>query len=373
MARKGENIYKRKDGRFEGRYIKCYDENGKPKYSSVYGKTKKEVREKLIFKNKEIKTEKPIISSSMRLGDWISKWILTQRQIKDSTKVMYNSHIKNHIQGSIGNIMLKNLTEDIIQNFIDDETEKYAPKTVHSIFSMLKLSLEAAHKKQFVGTVYVGIRLPKVRQKTVRVLTKQEQKRLDDAILNSNNRYDIGILVCLYTGIRIGELCALKWTDINFKNKTLTVDKTVQRVKNDNNEDKKKTKIKFDEPKSLSSVRTIPMPQFLVNELKKYRREDGYILRDNGCFTDTRNISRRFKKLLEQAEIDDLNFHILRHSFATRALELGFDAKTLSEILGHSSVTITLNLYAHSLPEHKRKEMEKFSGLFKRQSDKQSE
>lgn len=101
-----------------------------------------------------------------------------------------------------------------------------------------------------------------------------------------------------------------------------------------------------------------------MKELKKYQRKDGYILRDNGKFTDTRNITRRFKQLLKAADIEDMNFHCLRHTFSTRALELGFDAKTLSEILGHSSVTTTLNLYAHSLPEHKRREMDKFDGLF---------
>ena len=369
MARKGENIYKRKDGRWEGRYVKCYDVNGKPQTGYIYAKTHKEAKELLKAKKLECQNTKPLISSNMLLCDWIEQWIATQRQVKDTTLMMYYSHLKNHIKGKIGNVMLKKLTEEILQNFIDDETEKYSAKTVHSVFSVLKLSLEAAHKKNYVGVIYSDIRLPKTRQKAVRVLTKPEQKRLEDAIVKSENRYDIGILLCLYTGIRIGELCALTWKDIDFKNRTLSIDKTVQRVKNNKNETKMKTKVQFDGPKSLASIRVIPIPKFLADTLKKYRRDDGYILRDNGKFTDTRNISRRFKKLLKEANIDDLNYHILRHSFATRALELGFDVKTLSEILGHSSASMTLNMYAHSLPEHKKKEMEKFGGLFKRQSE----
>ena len=177
---------------------------------------------------------------------------------------------------------------------------------------------------------------------------------------------DIGILICLYTGIRIGELCALRWENIDLRNATITINKTVQRVRNANSNSK--TKINFDSPKSQSSSRTIPIPSFLVQKLMKYKRDKGYILRDNGKFTDTRNISRRFKQLLQQADIDEVNFHILRHTFSTRALELGFDAKTLSEILGHSSVTTTLNLYAHVLPEHKKKEMEKLNDLYKNPS-----
>lgn len=177
------------------------------------------------------------------------------------------------------------------------------------------------------------------------------------------------LLMARYTGVRIGELCALKWENINLNNQTITIKETVQRVKNDSEKSANKTKIKFDTPKSLTSIRTIPIPKFLAMKLKKYQRKTGYILRNDGQFTDTRNISRRFKQLLKEAKIENINFHALRHTFATRALELGFDIKTLSEILGHSSVTITLNLYVHTLPEHKQKEMEKFNSLFNNPSN----
>lgn len=362
MARTGENIYKRKDGRYEGRYIKGYDINGKAQWGYVYGKTYADAKEKLAEQRVSAKNSTQLVSSDLTLAAWIEKWIDAQKQIKLTTKMMYQSHLKNHIAGGIGNVKLKKLNEDIIQAFVDDLTVKYSAKTVHTIFSMLRLALTDAKRRKLINDVYSDIRLPKIKQKAVQVLSKEEQKRLEKAILTSGNRYDIGILICLYTGIRIGELCALKWENINLKKGTITISQTVQRIKN--TDGKAKTKINFAKPKSLSSARTIPIPTFLAEELKKYERPSGYILRDNGKFTDTRNISRRFKQLLKEADIENMNFHSTRHTFSTRALELGFDPKTLSEILGHSNVTTTLNLYAHSLPEHKRKEMERLGGLF---------
>ncbi len=362
MARKGENIYKRKDGRYEGRYIKSYNINGKPVLGYVYGRTYSETKEKLTLCKANNSINTAIASSDMTLNEWIEKWIDTQRQVKPTTKMMYQSHYKNHISADIGLIKLKKLNEDIIQKFVDDLSEVYAAKTVHSIYSMLRLSLAEAKRRKYIPDICSDIRMPKVKQKPVRVLSRDEQQRLEKAILSSSNRYDIGILICLYTGIRIGELCALKWENIDFKNVTISITQTVQRIKDTDN--KTRTKIHFDSPKSISSIRTIPIPKFLIDELSKYKRNSGFILRDNGKFTDTRNICRRFKKLLKEAGINEINFHTLRHTFSTRALELGFDPKTLSEILGHSNVTITLNLYAHSLPEHKRNEMNKLATLF---------
>ena len=369
MARKGENIYKRKDGRYEGRYIKSYDIDGKPAWGYVYGKTYTETKEKLNRKRLEADTGNTVNSVDMTLGEWVEKWIETQKHIKLSTKMMYYSHLKNHIQKEMGAIPLKKLNADILRDFIERETKKYAPKTVHSVYSMLRLSLMAANKKGYISNIYTDIKLPKVKNTVLRVLSPQEQKQLEKVLLQNKSRYDIGILLCLYTGLRIGELCALEWENIDLKNGTLSVLKTVQRINNEDKKKKAKTVIHFAEPKSLSSVRIIPIPKFMVSLLTKYKKESGFILRDDSKFTDTRNISRRFKKTLEIAGLPDMNFHILRHTFATRALELGFDAKSLSEILGHSSVIITLNLYAHSLTEHKKKEMDKFNDLFKNPSN----
>ncbi len=369
MARKGENIYKRKDGRYEGRYVKYYEANGKPHWGYVYDRSYSVVKSKLSEKKANNRLFSTAVPTNLLLYEWIEMWIDAQRQIKLSTKTMYYSHLKNHIQGSIGNVMLKKLNSAMIQQFIDDESEKHSAKTVHTVFSMLRLALKAANDKGYIGKIYVDVRLPKIQKKAIRILSPHEQKRLEKVILECNNRYDIGILLSLYTGLRIGELCALRWECIDLKNATISIEKTAQRVKNDNDNSDKRTMINFAEPKSAASVRRIPIPLFLVEILKSYQLESGFILRNDGRYTDTRNISRRFKQLLELAEIPNLNYHITRHTFAARALELGMDIKTLSEILGHSSVTITLDLYGHSLEEHKRKEMEKFNSLFENPSE----
>lgn len=163
------------------------------------------------------------------------------------------------------------MNENIVQKFVDDLSTKYSPRTVHAIFSMLRSALNEAKRRKYIPDVCSFVRLPKVRKKSIRVLTKDEQKSLENVISTSDNRYDIGILICLYTGIRIGELCALRWENINLQNATITIDKTVQRVRNANSKSSK-TKINFDSPKSQSSWRTIPIPSFLVQKLMKYRR-----------------------------------------------------------------------------------------------------
>lgn len=369
MARRGENIYKRKDGRYEGRYIKGYDNDGKAKLGYVYSPSYAGVKAKLSACRTKAEKSERLTPTEMTLEVWVEQWIESLKHIKESTKMIYRSQMKNHVTGSIGKIKLKKLNQPILQDFVDRLTENYSAKSVRIIYSTLKLALQAAHKNYYIYDIYSEIILPKLTQKTVRVLSRDEQKQLEAVIFRAENRYDIGILVCLYTGIRIGELCALRWENINLKNGTIKIEQTAQRI--DDGVDAK-TKINFNSPKTPASVRVIPIPDFLIHELEKYKKSAGYILRDNGEYTDARNISRRFKKLLEEAGIEDMNFHATRHTFSTRALELGFDAKTLSEILGHASVTTTLRLYAHSLPEYKKNEMERLGSLFNYPSKKPS-
>ncbi|MCI8404827.1 MAG: site-specific integrase [Clostridia bacterium] len=365
MPKKGENIYKRKDGRYEGRYIRCYNDSGKAEWGYIYARSYSEVKEILTRQKAAVNVGEKLINSDLSLGDWTEQWIKSLKHIKESTKMIYHSQIKNHVASGIGKIKLKKLNRSVLQEFVDKLSENYSSKSVHVIYSTLKLALQAAHKNRYIYDIYSEIILPKLTQKSVHVLSRDEQKRLENAIFRDNNRYDIGILICLYTGIRIGELCALRWENINLKNGTIKIEQTAQRIDGGVGA---KTKINFNSPKTPASERVIPIPNFLIHELAKYKKNAGYILRDNGEYTDTRNISRRFKKLLREADIEDMNFHATRHTFSTRALELGFDAKTLSEILGHASVTTTLRLYAHSLPEYKKNEMERLGSLFNKPS-----
>lgn len=348
MARRGENIYKRKDGRYEGRYIKYYDMSGKAVYGYVYSKSYTEIKEKLT----KCKTEKQSAykSSNTLLCDWLEIWLMSQGVLKPTTKRVYKSHIENHINPQIGTIPLKKLNAEILQDFINKL--ELSASTVKTVFSTLKSALTEAEDKGFITNVWSKVKLPKKDISIVRVLSIAEQQRLEKTLLNTE---DIGILICLYTGLRIGELCALKWKDINFELSLLTVNGTQARTEKG---------IEIISPKSKTSKREIPIPPFLLDKIRTIPRKGEFVVSKNGKHFDTRTYRRHFKKILRKAHLPDIKFHSLRHTFSTRALEVGMDYKTLSEILGHSSVAITLDLYAHSLKEHKKNQMCKLGDIY---------
>lgn len=195
----------------------------------------------------------------------------------------------------------------------------------------------------------------------MRVLNKTEEERLIQVLTASEDRYKLGVLICLCTGIRIGELCALQWKNVSFCEKTLRIECTMQRLQYENEDSVTKTRVIITEPKSFAALRTIPLPDFLLDRMKPYYESPNAFLLSGECkkYIEPRTMQNRFKSYLAESEIEDANFHALRHTFATRCVEIGFDIKTLSEILGHSSVKITLDKYVHSSIELKRSNMEK--------------
>lgn len=347
MARRGENIYKRKDGRYEGRYIKYYDISGKAVYGYVYSRSYSDVKELLV----KYKTEKPTRQSkNTLLSEWLKSWMKSQGTLKPTTKQIYKSHIDNYINPNLGKIPLKKLNGDILQVFINDLN--LSASTVKNIFSILKSVLSSAEDNGLILNIWDKVKVPKKEKSIVQVLTINEQKLLESVLTSP---LDIGVWICLYAGLRIGEVCALKWLNINFETLTLTVNGTQARTENG---------VEIIAPKSKSSKREIPIPVILINKLKEIPQTCEYVLSKNNKPVDIRTYRRYFKKLLQKADLPDIKFHALRHTFSTRALEVGMDYKTLSEILGHSSVGITLDLYAHSLNEHKRNEMNKLGRIF---------
>lgn len=348
MARRGENIYKRKDGRYEGRYIKSYDLSGKAVYGYIYSKSYGEVKEKLL-KCKTEKKEKPK-ESKITLEEWIGVWEEGQKSVKISTLNIYKSHIKNHIIPSLGGISLKKINTEIIQNFINEITLSGA--SARSILSTLKVILKEAEKRGMIEENWRRLKLPPKEKAFVRVLSVREQKALEKTLCEDK---DIGILLCLYTGLRIGEVCALRWCDIDFENSSLCVNGTQVRTKDG---------LDIIPPKSNASKRQIPIPDFLMEKLEQIKNKGAYVLSQNQKPMDVRAYRRHFKNKIKGAQLPDIKYHSLRHTFATRALEVGMDYRTLSEILGHSSVSITLDIYAHSLKEHKINEMKKIAELF---------
>ncbi|MBP3361868.1 MAG: tyrosine-type recombinase/integrase [Clostridia bacterium] len=372
MSRRGENIYRRKDGRWEGRYIKCKDLSGKTKYGYLYAKSYYEIKEKL----KAIKLQPQdaaVTGSAKTLFHVCTSWLdETKAQIKHSTYVKYYNIIFNHILPSIGNYRMNVVDTALLKQFADEKLKNgklrgkggLSPKTVKDILSVLRLVIAYADN---MG-ITCNCRLDKINiksaDKSTDVLSKSQQETLTDYLINNIDNTNLGILICLYTGIRIGEICALKFEDISMADKIIHIRKTMQRVQNFSENKAEKTNVIITSPKSKNSVRDIPLPDFIIQIIKGqvlYNPSAFLLSGDSLRFIEPRTLENRFKSCTSMCGIENVNFHMLRHTFATRCIELGFDIKSLSEILGHSSVNITLNRYVHSSMEQKRRNMNKLS------------
>lgn len=371
MPRKGENIYKRKDGRWEGRYIKGRNVEGKTLYGYVYGKTYASAKEQL--RDRQIKQSvNNTVSSqfSASYSEILSSWLEAQRiNVKESSYARYHQVIYTHINPSLGKLKINNINAQIVEKYIIQLMESgrldgnggLSAKTVSDILTIIKATVQYAKYNNYV----VGCNLDKIiikRQKEeIRVLTIAEQQKLMAILLEDTDLIKFGVILSLYTGVRIGELCALKWENINVTDGVLSVKKTMQRIKDTSNRSSAKTKIIITEPKSKTSVRDIPLPPFVAELAARFQNsENKYILTgDHTRFIEPRTMQNKFKSIIKESNIDETNFHVLRHTFATRCIEAGFEIKTLSEILGHSNVNITLNRYVHSSFDLKRENMGK--------------
>lgn len=399
MAKKRANgegtIRQRKDGRWEGLYTVNY------KRKSVYGKTQAEVRKKLNEVLNDINNGMYIENTNITLGAWLDEWleVYAKPSVKLSTYGSYEGYIRNHIKPEIGKVKLSALRADILQKFInqklkngrcdkfkDINTNKLvtrkgglSEKTIKNMYNMMHSALKQAYKNGLVNqNVSELITLPKQKRNEMRVLSLEEQKALQSAV--QDERLGIGIILSLFTGIRLGELLGLKFEDIDFENKTITIRRTLNRLKVYDNSDKK-TDIIIGEPKTNKAKRIIPLQEFLIPLLKAHRtrmlteqikvgnlyKNDSFVMcNEFGKHLEPTTYQNFFKKMLKKAGVEDTNFHTLRHTFATRALENGFDVKVLADILGHADASTTLNKYAHALPDHKKISMEKLSCLYER-------
>ncbi len=373
MPRKGENIYKRKDGRWEGRYIK-EKVDGKTKYGYVFAYTYRDVKERLrIAKSQvtvpaQLMNDRVIYSFSSLANEWINA---NSPQWKISSFTKYSNILNNYLLPEFGQCNIEEITRDAVIAYVSRlltqggiRESGLAPKTVNSILSVMKNIFEfAAINKGLVLISFKGLNA-KQSQKTMRILSQAEQKELNEYLLDNPGATNLGILISLYTGLRIGELCALKWEDISFDDRCIHVHKTMQRIQTSNNSDSK-TKVIISTPKSDCSIRHVPIPDRLLVIMKENQKASNtYILTGlRNSFVEPRTLQYRFKSIIKRAGIAPANFHALRHTFATRCIELGFDIKSLSEILGHASVNITLNRYVHPSMELKQKNMDRLSEL----------
>lgn len=341
-------VYLRKDGRYFIKYKKGIKEDGITEYGFVYGTTEQEVLEKY----KTVLSETIIIDKSLFSGD-IYHWLKSVKiSCKKSSYSNYEYTVYAHLIPEFGKYKRKQINKNIVNDFTERLLNNgLKPKTVKDMLIILQQILK-------YHNVNIDITMPKVPKKEIQILTKEHQMLLEKRLSNCTNEDNFGIFLCLYTGLRIGELCSLQWKNIDLEKNIIRIEKTLIRIKNYDKNIKTKTVVILDEPKSASSTRNIPIPSFIIPILKKFKKDgECFFLTGTENFIEPRSYANHYKNIMKSINIDIYNFHALRHTFATRCVENGCDPKTLSEILGHSNVKITLDRYVHPSFDNKIKMM----------------
>lgn len=308
--------------------------------------------------------------NQMTLEEWMILWLEDHRQfIKESTYGNYSAIIHNYIIPLLGKKHLWELDEQCLQEFtlflLSNGSKRHrgglSEKTVHDVWNVLKESLRKAHRQKRIDSSDFKVSFPSSRTKrNVAVLSDHDFDLLSAYLFQHNDSRNLGLLLALYAGMRIGEICALKWENINLEERLIHVQYTLQRIyiKNQNNQGV--SYITTTSPKSLASIRSIPLTMDLAEFLCCfYERNricaDDYLLTCSSQYIEPRSYENYYKKILKHVGISAIRFHALRHTFATRLIANGADYKIVSELLGHRSVTTTLHLYVHPQLVQKRK------------------
>lgn len=305
--------------------------------------------------------------AEITFGHALDSWLESKRiSLKQSSYVKYHNIICKHVKPSLGGYFPAEITSAALNAFAAERFRSggrggLSEKTVRGIMMLTKAALRSAEG----GTADIRLSLPREGKKEMRVLTLREQALLEKHLNCGMDACKLGVFVCLYTGLRLGEVCALKWSDISIENGTLTVRRTLQRLQTLDGS-LPKTALVFAEPKSNCSARTIPLPECLLGKLARFKPScpSAYLLTaDAEQYVEPRTYQNRFKAYVKGSGISDANFHATRHTFATRCVEAGFEIKSLSEILGHANVNITLDRYVHPSLDMKRSNMNKLNCL----------
>lgn len=364
MPRRGENIYKRKDGRWEGRIRQKAALNNKRKYRSVYGKTYNEVKKKLENAKRELSNQ--LDDCDLHMKEAVNIWYADKRNYwKESTYAAYRQTIEKYVLPSLGEKSLSKIDNFVMSDFVA-EIQAKNPECKLSITHLcyicsVVLRIMTYIKKKTGSTMVIPDNPVQLERKPGIILPDAKDLSKLETYLFKNIHDDtcLGILAALHTGLRIGELCALTWGDIDLEAGVLHIRNNIQRIR-DYEEQENKTRLLLSSPKTIYSIRDIPIPPALFEILKSCQKDSACHLISGirGEWMDPRTLQYRFRKILQVCDIEYFNFHMLRHAFATRCMEKGFDSKSLSEILGHSSIQITLNLYVHSTFQQKKRLMD---------------
>ncbi len=347
------NIYHRKDGRWEGRVSVLCGSEEKRKFKSFYGQSRDEVEEKI----KHYRNQYVCEENTVTFAELYEEWVISNRhRIKESTAANYALKAEKHILPEFGSTVISKITVSLILDFIRKKQEQnLSNRYITDILVLMKSVLRFGVIRYRFFNPMDDVVMPKKQKSEIRLLTDTERKRLEKYISNERSLTTLGIALAMTTGLRIGELCALQWKDIDTEKRILTVRKTIQRIRCRNGE--RKTKVIITDPKSETSFRKIPVPEFMMDLLTEFKSEaENFVLSGRNPL-EPRTMQYRFKRILKNVNLPSVHFHSLRHSFASSCIALGFDIKALSEILGHSSVEITLDLYVHSSFEKKAEYM----------------
>lgn len=373
MARRGENIRKRKDGRWEGRYRALNIDTGKHQSYSVYGKTYAEVKEKLADRKQaskygNLQKERSVNNShenALSFSHIAEEWLIQARgELKHPTFIKYRSIYRKYLEHCFQGYLVLELTEEVVvkelrKSFVGDSTP--SDSLYKSIYCVLNKIFRYSAENYHTQIIRISYQKHRGGNRPVKILNRTEQAKLVKYLYHDMNADKLGVMICLLTGLRLGEICALRWEDIDLQEKVLHVKRAVQRIEVD--DQKSRTILWEGDPKSVFSKREIPISDTLAGLLTLYQKSGKYVLKCDRPM-EPRTYQNHFQKYLREAGVEKTNFHVLRHTFATNCIDHGADVKSLSEILGHSDVKITLNRYVHPTLETKRQHMNALASIY---------
>lgn len=320
------------------------------------------MEQKMLLLTKQLKGVREIIVSRKRRKNFrmvTEEWLKYKKNtVKKSTYYNYSYSVEKYLYPKFADQDITQIKD--YNDFIEKLTDTLAPKTVRDIITKLKEIINFYEEEHNTKINVKKMSLPKLNKKGIQILSNKEKQKLEKYCIEQNSLKSLGILICLNTGLRIGEVCALRWENIDFESKKIHIEKTIERIYS---KEENKTIVIIDTPKSITSVRTIPINSKLYNILKQIRgkskKTDFVLTGSSEHYVEPRNYQYHFKEILKRNKVKKYKFHTLRHTFATNCIEAGMDIKSLSEILGHADVSITLNIYVHSSDKIKRKYLEK--------------
>lgn len=363
MSKKGENIYRRQDGRWEARYPRGRKVDGSIQYGYCYAQTYGEVKAQVELAKASLITGVQVVHTHRRMSAICVDWEHSlSGRVKCASLVKYNSILRLHIIPAVGGLLPQEVSCAVAEQLqYQLLCSGLATKTVRDIMVVLLEVMKYA-AKQINGVRVPDVELPKVTAPEARVLTVDEHHRLIDIMEASHETWCFGTLFALHTGLRLGEICALKWSSVNLSARQVSITESLSRVGNLSGEGPR-TVINISTPKTENAVRNIPLTRDLVELCKRFNpnNPDAYLLTGTARFMEPRTLQRKLEQLTLTCGMPGVHFHTLRHSFATRCVESGFEMKSLSEVMGHASANITINRYVHSSMELKRRNMEKLA------------